>query len=208
MLDIDLFLESTPRTRVARSPTVVLKKDDILLDTPPKPKVNKSKRKGNSYENKIAKQLGRWIFNDEVMLNRSITSGAVKTNYLGDIVPQKPLPWKDSEFPFLIECKNGYANQASDFNNTTLLDTWLLKLLKERTEDQPIIWLIVSFHAHQPLFITDLELTIKSNIILKEVYNGRFELFYIYKLKELFEYDFYYLYNNNLELMKIFNKII
>ena len=39
MLDIDLFLESTPRTRVARSPTVVLKKDDILLDTPPKPKV-------------------------------------------------------------------------------------------------------------------------------------------------------------------------
>lgn len=39
MLDIDLFLESAPRTRVARSPTVVIKKDDILLDTPPKPKV-------------------------------------------------------------------------------------------------------------------------------------------------------------------------
>ena len=186
MLDIDLFLISGSKKR------------------------NKSKAKGNSYENKISKLLSKWMFGDIDFLQRSITSGALKrpTLFLGDIVPQKPLPWKGSEFPFLIECKNGYANQASDFNNTTLLDTWLLKLLKERTEAQPIIWLIVSFHGHQPLFITDLELTVKSNIILKEVYNGKFELFYIYKLKELFEYDFYYLYKNIPELMRIFTKLI
>ena len=162
-------------------------------------KTNKSKSKGNTFENKIAKQLGNWIFNNNTTFTRSITSGAIKSAYVGDIIPQKQLPWK--EFPFLIECKNGYKNNISDFNNTTLLDAWLSKCLKDRTNEQPIIWLIVSFHAHEPLFITDLELKLTAKIILK-VENIPF---YFYKFKELQEYKFYNLYSHISDLNEIFN---
>lgn len=202
-LDIDLFLDMPKKV-------VKEEKDIPFLNTPVKEEVkvtnrkpNKSKAKGNSYENKIAKMLGEWIFDDATKLNRSITSGAIKNAYLGDIVPQKQLKW--SEWPFLIECKNGYQGNASDFNNTTLLDTWLQKCLKERSHEQPIIWLIVSFHGHQPLFITDLELKIKSKIILKQDYENQSIPFHIYKLRDLMEYDFYWLYNHIKELNEVFN---
>lgn len=163
----------------------------------------KSKAKGNAYENKIAKLLGEWIFNDPHKLNRSLTSGAQKNAYLGDIVPQKQLRW--DEWPFLIECKNGYVNNASDFNNTTLLDEWLTKCMSECNAEQSIIWLIVSFHGHQPLLFTNIELTIKANIIIKERHGNELVPFYCYKLRELIDYDFYYLYKNIPGLMNIFN---
>lgn len=183
-LDIDLFLDETKSKSK---------------------KPNKSKSKGNSFENKIAKLLSKWIFGDIDFLQRSITSGAIKrTNiYLGDIVPQKQLPWK--EFIFLIECKNGYKQNISNFNNTTLIDTWLTKCLNDRTSDQPIIWLIIGFHSYEPLFITDLELSIKSKLVIKEAYNRKLIPFYIYKFKDLLQYDFYDLYSHNQEILKVLN---
>jgi hypothetical protein len=204
-LDIDNFFDAPQKPNKKQEiPNVPFKEGGVeLVSKNSSRRPNKSKAKGNSYENKIAKLLGTWIFNDNTKLNRSITSGAVKNAYLGDIVPQKQLKWL--EWPFLIECKNGYQGNASDFNNTTLLDTWLQKCLKERTDEQPIIWLIVSFHGHQPLFITDLELSISSRIILKQEYEKKFISFYIYKLKDLMEYDFYFLYKHIPELLKVFN---
>ena len=69
-----------------------------------KKKKNRSKKIGNSFENKIAKLLGKWWFDDEYALKRHDTSGAIKFAWSGDIVPQKLIPWKG--FPFLIECKS------------------------------------------------------------------------------------------------------
>jgi len=177
---------------------------DLFLDAP-KLKSNKSKSKGNSFENKIAKLLSEWMFGEVDFLQRSITSGAIKrvTVYQGDIVPQKQLPWKD--FIFLIECKNGYKQNISNFNNTTLIDNWLIKCLKDRSIDQPIIWLIVGFHSYEPLFITDLELNIPAKLIIKEEYGGKLIPFYIYKFKELLQYDFYDLFSHNSEILKVFN---
>jgi len=185
-LDIDLFVSAVTSKKPSKKP-------------------NKSKSKGNSFENKVAKTLSNWIFEGDDFFQRSITSGAIKRSsmYLGDIVPQKQLPWKD--FIFLIECKNGYKQNISNFNNTTLIDSWLLKCLNDRTDNQPIIWLIIGFHAYEPLFITDLELELKSNIIIKEVYNVVTIPFYIYKFKDLVKYNFYDLYSHNKEILKVFN---
>lgn len=202
-LDIDFLLSTNLKTNKSKLDTIPFS-NKALTEKDSKKKPNKSKSKGNQYENKIAKKLGEWIFNDPYMFTRSVTSGAIKAAYLGDIVPQKQLGWND--YPFLIECKNGYANNASDFNNTTLIDLWLQKCLNERSMSQPIIWLIISFHGHQPLFITDLELRIKAKIIINQELNDKTYPFYVYKLHDLMEYDFYWLYNNATELLKVFNK--
>jgi len=177
---------------------------DLFMESQNKPvKANKSKKKGNTFENKIAKQLGKWIFDDCDVFTRSITSGAIKHSaYLGDIVPQKQLQWK--EFPFLIECKNGYKQNISNFNNTTLIDNWLLKCLKERSDKQPIIWLIIGFHSYEPLLLTDLELSMQSNIIIKETYRSKIIPFYIYRFKEIICHNFYDLYKHNSVINEVF----
>jgi hypothetical protein len=199
MFDVINHLESENNIKPKRTYT---RRASVTAEGEVKPKVvNKSKRKGNSFENKIAKVLGKWIFNNENMLARSMTSGAIKTVYVGDIVPQKQLGWKG--FPFYFEAKNGYKHNISNFNNTTLIDDWLLKALKDRTQEQPIIVLLVAFHSYTPLFITDVELSLPAKIVLKETYNNYVFPFYVYRLKDLMNYNFYDLYRHIPALMEI-----
>jgi hypothetical protein len=167
------------------------------------PRAGKSKAKGNKFENDMAKQLSQWMFGEIDFLQRSLTSGAVKrkTLYLGDIVPAKNLPWKD--FPFFLELKHGYKQFNADFINTTIIDKWLLKCLEQRTKQQPIIYLIVRFHNREIILITDLELIIRSKIIIREEYNGEFIPFFIYKLKDITNYDFYDLYRQYPKLLDV-----
>ena len=150
-------------------------------------KQSKSKRKGNKFENEIAKILGEWIFNDQDALTRSITSGAKKIVYGGDIVPQKPINIK---WNFFIECKNGYENNTPSFNNFTIVEKWLIKCLTEVDFDkQPIIWLICRFHNYSSIVITNCML---KNLIWKLCINIQHDnmanLFYIYNLKDMMKY--------------------
>ena len=207
MLDIDLLITSTkPPSRY--KPKIKAKTIDQIeidmenkIEPKPKPikKSNTSKAKGNFFENKIAKLLSQWIFHDINMLTRSLTSGAIKSVYVGDIVPQKPFGW--DSFMFNFECKSGYEKHIPNFINYTKIEQWLEKCLKERTLQQPIIWLICGFHSYETILITDLEMTLKSNLIVKVEGVS----FYIYKLKDLMKYEFYSLYANNPKLMKLFN---
>jgi hypothetical protein len=203
MLDVELLITSPSnnsyrRTRTKTRPEI---KEDALIEKPkPEKKPNTSKAKGNAFELKIAKMLSEWIFKDKFVLTRSVTSGAIKNVFVGDIVPQKPFGWK--EFVFDIECKNGYSTHIPNFINYTKVEEWLSKCLKERTMQQPIIWLIAGFHNYEPILITDLEMTLKSNLIIKV---DGFE-FYIYKLKEVMRYNFYSLYGHLPKLLEVFNR--
>jgi hypothetical protein len=204
MLDVDLLITSAKplsrykpkiKTKPIITGTSLIEEPKVKLVRKP----NTSKAKGNSFENKMAKMLGIWIFKDKDMLTRSLTSGAIKSVYIGDIVPQKPFGW--DSFVFNFECKSGYSHNIPNFINYTKIEDWLKKCLKERTLQQPIIWLICGFHNYEVIVITDLEMTLKSNLLIKV--EG--VTFYVYKLKELMQYNFYSLYANNLKLLEVFN---
>ena len=93
------------------------------------------------FTDKVAKELGVWMFNDRDMFCRHLTSGARKNVYVGDIVPQKniPLDFNNGIVPFLIECKNGYKANIPNLNNQTLIRQWLTKALLEKNYNQNII---------------------------------------------------------------------
>jgi hypothetical protein len=150
----------------------------------------KSKKKGNKYENDIAKALGIWMFNDKDSLCRSITSGARKTVYTGDIVPQKQLP--NGNFMWHIECKNGYKNRIPSFNNFTLVEEWLIKCLEDvNFERQPLIWLICRFHGYSSIVFTNCPFkNISWNLCVNIAHNNLYNYFYNYKLDNLFDHDF------------------
>jgi len=59
-----------------------------------------SRRKGNKFENDVAKIIGKWWYNDETALVRTPLSGG--HHWAGDIIPKND----DPDFPFCIECKN------------------------------------------------------------------------------------------------------
>lgn len=154
-------------------------------------RINKSKRKGNKYENEIAKTLGIWMFNDKDALTRSITSGARKTVYTGDIVPQKQLP-NLKAFIWHIECKSGYKNQIPSFNNFALIEKWLLKCLNETNFDkQPIIWLICRFHGYSSILLTNCQFqNILWTLCVNIIHNNMHNFFYTYRLEELINTNF------------------
>lgn len=162
-------------------------------------KIGKSKSKGNKFENEISKILGQWIFDDQDVLQRHLTSGSNKRVFVGDIVPIKTIPWK--YFPFILECKNGYKNQIPNLANQAILENWLTKLINEKTEQQRIIILIVRFHHQHTLFITDTVLNIYCPLIFNLKYKNSIVPFYIYKLDELKKYEFKSLYEHN-DLLK------
>ena len=92
------------------------------------------KVKGGAYERKVARQLGKWYYNDPNALYRTAGSGSRATIrsgvglHPGDIAPCKPgLP----RFPFAVECKHGYNwtfDQALKSPKTWLPVTWWEKL--------------------------------------------------------------------------------
>lgn len=167
-------------------------------------KTFKAKSKGNLYENKIAKELGTWIFGDKYMLGRHITSGAQKHTYVGDIVPHKRIPewFNGGEWNFLIECKNGYKNNIPNLNNQNIIRQWIKKSIQERTGTQSIIYLIVSFHGYSPLLITDIPFNLTADLIINHKEKGETIQFHLYRFKELIEYNFSSLYENNELLLK------
>lgn len=112
-------------------------------------KKNRSKKIGNKFENKIAKLLGQWWFNDKHALTRHGTSGAIKEAWIGDIVPQKLIPWKG--FPFVIECKSGYEESYPNLLFQTKLKNWIIQYSREVTEQQPILMMITSYKKPNPI---------------------------------------------------------
>ncbi|MBC8146885.1 MAG: hypothetical protein H8E98_02735 [Bacteroidetes bacterium] len=162
-------------------------------------KVGRSKVKGNTFENKIAKQLGTWMFNNKDILSRSITSGAKKSAYLGDIVPVMQIPWKT--WSFNIECKHGYKNNIPNLNNQKIVRDWIDKVIDERGNQSLIIYLIIKFHGYGTLLSTDLPFNnITAPLIINHQKNGNHMPFYFYNFEELLTYNFYELYNNNEKL--------
>jgi len=151
-----------------------------------------SKSKGNRCENKEAKKLGVWFFNDKDTLFRHENSGARKNVYVGDIIPKKieNFPWK--VWPFIIEIKNGYKDDIPTFcGNRRVLDQWLCKLLSEKTENQFLPILIVQYHHKQPILLTTIIFNYQVILAYPVLFDLNQYIFYIYDYKQLLEQNFY-----------------
>jgi hypothetical protein len=176
-----------------------------------------NKAKGSSYENKVAKELGMWMFNDKNMLSRHLTSGAQKSVYIGDIVPQKRLPdtFNNGIWPFVIECKNGYKNLTPNLNNQNIVRKWLnksyIEMINNEFTFQKVIYLITSFHGYSPLLFTDIMFSpfvVTADLIINVKIDDTSLVipFYIYKYRELLEIEFSKVYENNQDLIDRLSK--
>ena len=151
-----------------------------------------SKQLGNLFENKMSKLLSTWIFKDKLVLQRHLTSGAIKSTYVGDIVPLKQINW--NKFPFLIECKSGYKSYTPTLYSFSKITDWLSKALSEVSEKQNIIWLIAKFKSQRGIiFITNHKL---NNITPQLIIPLNEQYFYQYNLEELVNFDFYELFDD------------
>lgn len=150
------------------------------------------KTKGNRNENKEAKKLSIWFFNDKDTLYRHENSGGRKVVYVGDIIPKKidNFPWKT--WPFVMEMKNGYKNDIPTFcGSRRLLDSWLTKLISEKTEKQWLPILIAQYHHQQPILFTTIMLDFYSILAYPIIINSECHIFYVYNYKLLLKEDFY-----------------
>ena len=159
----------------------------------------KSKSKGNKFENDIAKILGKWIFNDSTILGRHLTSGAIKTTWVGDIVPVKQLPSNFKSFPFLIECKHGYGKDIPTFIKYTRIKKWITKCLDESklSNQQKNIWLIAKFKYQKTILITNHLINnslILFNVAIPIEYDNKIIYFYCYIFNDLLQYNFFKLF--------------
>jgi hypothetical protein len=173
----------------------------------PKARASRNKAKGNFFEWKVARDLGTWIFNDREMLCRHITSGAIKTTWVGDIVPQKNIPtsWNNGIWPWLVECKHGYKGNIPNLINHTIVKTWLLKAYYERSKTQNLLFLITAFHGYSTLLFTDVSFNLMPNLQLNlEIDDNKFVPIYIYDYKKILALNFYSLCEDNKEF---FNRL-
>lgn len=150
----------------------------------------RNKKVGNREENKIAKTLGEWIFNDKFTLKKHDTSGARKEVYSGDIVVQKPIRWPI--FFLNIEVKNGYADNYPDFWNHTMLLKWMKKCIKESddSKEQKLILLITQFKNRQKLVTTNY---LVKSLPFKASFPIEWEtrsFAFVYLLKDLMKHEF------------------
>lgn len=152
---------------------------------------HKSKQKGNIFENKIAKELGKWMFDDIHMLGREITSGAKKCAWVGDIIPQKQLPnsWCDI-FPLYIECKSGYDDKCPTFFNYDILKKWLDKCEKDKTEQQHIILLITQFKNKRITLLTSNYVFNINNMTWFIHFKHNEIDYYVYDYKTIISFEF------------------
>jgi len=167
------------------------------------------KRKGGSYERKVAKELAFWMFNDPNFLKRHSSSGMDKSVWCGDIVPMKQLPdelWK-RHFPFLIETKTGYDSHSPTFWRYTQIINWYNKAYTEGLiNNQPIIFLICQFKNKQPLLITNYMIDLNKllfNVVIPIERNGELNYVYVYPFKPILEKNFYDLIDLNIILKDI-----
>ena len=158
-----------------------------------------SKSKGNRFELQVAKKLSKWFFNDETVLYRHESSGARKINYVGDIIPKdiEKFTWK--KWPFIIEVKSGYKNNIPTFcGGRKLFNSWIIKLLSEKTEKQFIPILIFQFYRHPIYLMTPLIFHLCDCELAYPIeFNDEKIIFYEYLFEELLKYDFYQIFNEN-----------
>jgi hypothetical protein len=128
------------------------------------------KRKGGAFERENAKELSKWIFEDSTILRRESSSGAIKDLLTGDIIPVGQIPDSHGylrQWPFHIECKTGYKDDAPDFWKHSIIDKWYRKCVEEsKIHNQHIIFLICRFKNRRKLLITNEQLNTTFNIII------------------------------------------
>lgn len=163
-------------------------------------KKQSNKAIGNRYERMIAKELSLWMFNDEHILKRDTTSGAVKTIWTGDIIPhgQLPIIW-NRQWIFHIETKYGYEQFKPNFWNYTKVYEWAVKSKLESLQyNQFIIYLICNFTGMKPLLFTNKLLDPLYFNICFPIFDNNDNLLdyiYSYNYKEILKYKFEELYN-------------
>jgi len=148
------------------------------------------KSKGNKYERETAKRLSKWMFNDNTILYKHEDSGARKVVYMGDITPKHVSKYPWHIFPFVIECKNGYAQNIPTLMNQNHLRKWLKKLLDERSDEQRIPFFIAQYHHQIPILMTNIVLRHHYLVALNVHHDGVNEFFYVYKFNEILKKDF------------------
>lgn len=152
-----------------------------------------SKNKGNRFERQVAKQLSKWMFDDDTILFRDSTSGGRKVSYRGDIIPVKQLPeW--NHFKFYIEVKHGYNIQT--FCNYDLTKQWIIKAENDMTDDQNILLLVVKHNYRQPYVIINRFVECLNLSIILHINDKNY---YVYSLKEILNLNFLIFFKNLVE---------
>ena len=153
-----------------------------------------SKKLGNAFERKIAKELSNWIYNDPHVLQREATSGGTKTVYVGDIFPVKQLNKNQPEWEYLVECKSGYEELTPTLLNFKIIKNWYLKAIKEieYSEKQKTIIIIANFKGRRGiLFCCDKELNeIFERTIICIQDNDNYYFLHCYNYKDILEYNY------------------
>ncbi len=150
------------------------------------------KSKGNKMERDTAKSLSIWMFNDQHVLKREPTSGAIKHNYCGDIFPMKQIDW--SNFPFLIETKTGYEQHTPTlWQYTKVLDWFNKSLVEGKQHNQHIIFLICQFKNKPALLFTNYQISLEKitpvSIIPNQI-NGNLNWINTYIFKDVLKLGF------------------
>ena len=159
-----------------------------------------NKRRGGSYERKVAKQLSFWMFEDIDFLKRHPTSGAQKQIYSGDVMPMKQLSdnWC-RHFPFVIETKYGYPQHSPTFWKHTQVDEWFKKAYIEgQINNQPIVLLICQFKNKQALFMTNYLIDVNKkmfDVAFPVEINGTVHYVYSYNFNNLLKKEFHTLFD-------------
>jgi len=153
-----------------------------------------SKKLGNTFERRVAKDLSNWIYGDPHVLKREPTSGGTKNVYSGDIFPMKQLEKDQPEFTFLVECKAGYAQFTPTLLNYSIVENWYLKALAEskQTIKQKTILLIMNFKNKKGILLcTNKELEkIYCKCVLCIRNNGDCEWVFCYDYNEMLKYGY------------------
>lgn len=112
----------------------------------------RSKRKGNKFENDVAKILQSWWFPEKgFVFKRTPVSGGFSSakdfNVCGDIICSDP------EFPFTVECKNNKAVKGlHDFLNPKSLLSKFWEQSKTEAEESKKFPLLVFHWSNGPVF--------------------------------------------------------
>lgn len=139
----------------------------------------KNKRKGSGFERDVAKMLSKWIYGDTNVLRRHPTSGSEKDFGSGaDIALFQP---GFKPFNYYVEVKCGYKDDL--FNARKQILTWYTKAKKTNKFPDHPIWII-------------WKLLNRGIIIASE---NKFNCEELYRLDELYIYDFKELVNNDFD---------
>lgn len=149
-----------------------------------------SKKIGNRHENKFAKRLSQWWFENKTTLSKHSDSGSTKDIYVGDIIPGKIENFTWNCWPFFIEVKGGYKSRIPTFYATSILDEWIYETCTKLTEYQYVPFLVLQFYKKTPVIFTTMLLNTNCNIAYSQFVNNQIFIFYWYFLKDLEQTNF------------------